>query len=100
MCNKGEYNIEDYIKDKMTPKKVNEIMGKVIKEWIKRYGKDNIDSMKTKATRDMLLLSPHDDGFMRVNVSGNEGTYLVPMEDIILDGLKGEDIPKKYEKEK
>lgn len=83
----------------MTPKKVNEIMSKVMKEWAKRYDFDNIDPIKVKMTRDMLLMSPHEDGFMRVEVIGSDGTYLVPFEDIILEGLKGEEISKKYEKE-
>jgi len=83
----------------MTPEKVNEIMGKVIIEWIKRYG-TNLDPQKIKIIREMLLQSPHEDGFMRVQLIEEGGEiYLVPFEDIILNGLKGEDV-KKYEKEK
>jgi len=79
----------------MKPRKVNEIMSKVMKEWIRRYGADKIDPRKLKATRDMLLLSPHEDGFMRVQlIEGSGEVYLVPFEDIILNGLKGEDVEK------
>jgi hypothetical protein len=79
----------------MKPRKVNEIMSKVMKEWIRRYGTDKIDPRKLKATRDMLLLSPHEDGFMRVQlIEGSGEVYLVPFEDIILDGLKGKDVEK------
>jgi hypothetical protein len=79
----------------MKPRKVNEIMSKVMKEWIRRYGVDKIDPRKLKATRDMLLLSPHEDGFMRVQlIEGSGEVYLVPFEDIILNGLKGEDVEK------
>jgi hypothetical protein len=84
---------------KMSPKKVNEIMSKVLKEWINRYGVDKLDPKKIKYTRKMLLMSPHEDGFMRVELIEEDGAYLVPFEDIILNGLKGEDIPKKYAKE-
>ena len=71
-------------------------MSKVMKEWIRRYGLENLDPAKTKATRDMLLLSPHEDGLMRVNLIGNDKTYLIPFEDIILNGIKGEEIENKY----
>jgi hypothetical protein len=82
----------------MKPKKVNEIMSKVMKEWIRRYGVDKIDPRKLKATRDMLLLSPHEDGFMRVQlIEGSGEVYLVPFEDIILNGLKGKDVVEKYQ---
>lgn len=84
----------------MTPKKANEIMNKVVKEWIRIHGVNRLDPVKIKAVMDMLLLSPHEDGFMRVEVVEREGVYLVPFEDIILYGLKGEEIVNKYEKEK
>jgi hypothetical protein len=84
----------------MKPRKVNKIINIVMKEWIKRYGADKIDPRKLKAVRDMLLLSPHEDGFMRVNVAGTEEVYLVPFEDVILDGLNGNEIEEKYGKEK
>lgn len=73
-------------------------MKKVIKEWTERYDFDNIDPVKIKMTRDMLLLSPHEDGFMRVSLAGTKDVYLVPVEDIILNGLKGDEL-EKYEKE-
>jgi hypothetical protein len=83
----------------MTPRKVNEIMSKVMKGWAKRYDLNHIDPAKVKALRDMLLLSPHEDGFMRVQlIEGSGAVYLVPFEDIILNGLKGEDV-KKHKKE-
>ena len=85
----------------MKPKKVNDIMKRVMKEWYKRYGEGKIDPEKVNAVRDMLLLSQYEDGFMRVQmIDGGEDVYLVPFEDIILDGLKGEEIEKKYEKAK
>jgi len=79
----------------MEPKKVNEIMSKVMEFWIQRHGLQNIDPGKIQATRNMLLMSPHNDGLMRVSVIGEEKPHLVPFEDIILYGLKGEDA-KKY----
>jgi hypothetical protein len=79
----------------MKPEKVNEIMGRIIKVWIKRHGLQNLDHRKIEAVRNVLLLSPHDDGFIPVQIMENGETYLVPIEDIILNGLKGEDV-KKY----
>jgi len=83
----------------MEPQKVNEIMSKVMAFWIQRHGVQNIDPGKIQAIRNMLLMSPHNDGKMRVTVIGEKEAHLVPFEDIILYGLKGEDA-KKYPIEK
>jgi len=78
----------------MEEQKINEIMDKVIKEWIKRHGIVNIDPQKIGALKKVLQDSPHNDGLMRVQLIGGGSTYLVPFKDIILNGLKGEDIEK------
>jgi hypothetical protein len=78
----------------MEPKKVNEILSKVIPIWIERYGM-MLDPGKIQAIRNTLLMSPHNDGFMRVAVIGEKETHLVPFEDMILNGLKGSEV-KKY----
>ena len=79
----------------MEPKKVNEIMSKIMAVWIAKHGIQNIDPGKIQAVRNTLLMSPHNDGKMRVTLIGEEEAHLVPFEDMILNGLKGEDV-KKY----
>jgi hypothetical protein len=78
----------------MEEQKLNEIMDKVIKEWIKRHGVINLDPQKIEMLKNVLKDSPHEDGLMRVQLIGGGPTYLVPFEEIILNGLKGEDIEK------
>jgi hypothetical protein len=78
----------------MNSEKIDEIMNKVIKVWIERFGITNIDPQKIEAVKGVLKESPHEDGLMRVQLIGGGATYLVPFEDIILNGLKGEDIEK------
>jgi len=77
----------------MNQKAVDKIMTKVKKEWVKRFaGIDmhySIDMMSK-----FLLGCPDNDGMKRVEYEGK--TYLVPYEDIILNGLKATDIPTKY----
>lgn len=79
----------------MKPENVNKIMSKIIKVWIEKYSIDNLDKRKIEAVRKVMLLSPHEDGFMRVQLTGEEDVYLIPFEDIILNGLKGSEV-KKY----
>lgn len=80
----------------MKEEKVDEIMDKVLLRWIKTFGLENIDPQKAKMLRQILKQSPHDDGYMRITLIEEPGiTYLVPFEDIILNGIKGEDV-KKY----
>lgn len=83
----------------MEEEKVNEIMNKVISVWIKRHGITQIDPQKIEAVKKVLKESPHNDGLMRVQMIGGRTTHLVPFEDIILNGLKGEDI-ERYPMEK
>lgn len=78
----------------MQEKKVNEIMDRICAEWEKKFGKENLNPLTIEATRDSLRMSPHEDGLMRVSVGFDGETHLVPYEDIILHGLKGEDVAK------
>ena len=85
----------------MKEEKVNEILDKVRKGWCERM------EAKLRHLKATLLESPHDDGLMPITLVDDKGssgakTYLVPMEDIILKGIKGEDVdkyPLKKEKE-
>ena len=80
----------------MKPKKVNEIMSKVMEYWIKTKHLDinKIDKEKIRAIRLSLLASPYEDGFMRITSMETQRTHLVPFEDIILFGLKGKELNK------
>ena len=65
-----------------------QIFRKIKKEWEKRIGKGNVDEIRL---RQIIGLADTDgDGKKRVVVNGK--TYLVPIEDIILKGLKGNEI--------
>jgi hypothetical protein len=72
----------------MNSKKVDEIMERVIQTWTKKFGKNKIDPEKVEMVRQVLTLSPHEDGIMRVECSDGF-THLVPIETIILEGLTG-----------
>jgi len=78
----------------MQEEKVTEIMGRICAGWEKKFGKDKLNPITIEATRESLRRSPFDDGFMRVSVGFSGEVHLVPFEDIILKGLKGEDVEK------
>jgi len=84
----------------MKKTKANQIYKKILDFWINRYGKENLDREKLKALRKMLNLMPDEDGMKRVTNMETGKTYLVPIEDIILNGLKGEELTKYPEKTK
>lgn len=69
-------------------------MKNVVEVWTQRYGEGTDFSVAEKCLRNVLEGSPHDDGLMRVTSAENGKTYLVPMEHIILYGLKGSELPK------
>lgn len=84
----------------MKKESVDKIMKTVMAVWEKRHGKDRVDKNKVMILTKSLELSPHEDGRLRVTlIEDKKTTYLVPMEDVILFGLKAEDV-KKYPKEK
>jgi hypothetical protein len=80
----------------MKEETMNRILNIVVKEWIKQYGLLNIDPIKLARIKRILQISPHDDGFMPVKSLETGKTHKVPFEDIILKGLKGNEL-KKYE---
>ena len=86
----------DMAKITMNEKKVQEIMNKIIKGWRKRHGQDiAFDPLKVAMVEETLRGSPHEDGLMRVtNMESPDVTHLVPMEYIILNGLKGNEVNK------
>lgn len=67
-----------------------EIFNEVKTEWEKRTGKGNVDEGSLK--RIIIMADTDGDGKKRVVVSGK--THLVPISDIILDGLRASEIDK------
>ncbi len=78
----------------MDKQKVKEIMADVLTEWEKRHSKENLNPKTIKAVEETLLMSPHDDGLMPVQAIGSDKVHYIPIKEIILNGLKGEDITK------
>lgn len=75
-------------------------MSKVLGVWDERHGLENCKIEVVESLFKVLLLSPHKDGLMRVSlIEDSNDTYLVPFEDIILFGLKGEEVAE-YGKDK
>ena len=81
-----------------------EIYKKVWKVWKQRH-KEEYKSEYVKAQNSVLLnkiislADTHGDGFKRVSLMDNpDKVYLVPIEDFILHGLRGEDLGTKYTK--
>ena len=68
------------------------IFDKVKKEWEKKIGKGNVDEEVLKKI--IKLADTEGDGKKRVSVLGLNKTYLVPIEDIILDGIKAFELDK------
>lgn len=75
----------------MTDAAVDRIMKIVETEWEKTYEND-LDRDLIVHLRNILRQCPHEDGCQRIydTISGN--TYKVPLEDIILKGLKRDDL--------
>lgn len=77
-----------------------EIFRKVWTVWKRRYREEfKIESQKYRSLvlliKTIELADVDGDGFKRVSLMGNPNkTYLVPIEDIILHGLRGEDLHK------
>ena len=82
---------EDEIGAELTEKQ-QEIFEKVKAAWGERVGKGNVDEDGLK--RIITIADIDNDGLKRVSLIGSDKVHLVPIEDIILNGLKGTDIDK------
>jgi hypothetical protein len=89
-CNRADEETQKIEKVK------EKIFNKVKKRWEERVGKGNVDENILKTLVEISVTD--DDGKKRVVVDGK--TYLVPIEEIFLNGLKGYEITKKYPLEK
>lgn len=67
------------------------IFDRVKENWELRLGKGNVD--KEKLAEIIRMADTDGDGMKRVEVIG-KGTYLVPIEDIILVGVSVDEIDK------
>lgn len=78
-------------------------MSKILGVWDERVGVENCDQILTVGLYKTLLESPHEDGLMPVSVYDKKehlnDVHLVPMEEIILFGLKGNEV-NQYGKDK
>jgi hypothetical protein len=69
-------------------------MLKITEEWKRRLPKGaKLSEKQLLSIREILVMSPHDDGLLPVTVVTDKGdsTHLVPFEKIILDGLSGKE---------
>jgi hypothetical protein len=68
------------------------IFDKVLEEWEKRVGLGNVDK---ETLADIIKFADTDgDGKKRIGLFGETHLRLVPIEDIILNGVKGTDLEK------
>ena len=81
----------------MKKEKVEEIIDKIIVRCKKKISKGaTLDREQLDWLKNILLLSPYDDGCQRITVMTEKGenTHLVPFEDIILKSVAGKQILK------
>ena len=77
---------------KMLTEKQQEIFEKVKAAWEERVGKGNVDEEGLK--RIIIVADTDKDGLKRISLIGSDKVHLVPIEEIILNGLEGTDIDK------
>lgn len=82
---------EDEIEKELTEKQQG-IFEKVKAAWEERVGKGNVDEEGLK--RIIIVADTDKDSLKRVSLIGSDKVHLVPIEEIILNGLKGTDIGK------
>jgi len=63
-------------------------------EWIERHGRDKLDPEKMNAIKEMLYLVPDEDGNKRITSMETGKTHLVPIKEMILNGLNGKELDK------
>lgn len=82
--------ISDMIMDR--EKVEDRIFNKIKREWEKIVGKGNVD---TSILRKIIRISnTDDDGKKRITLMSTGKTYLIPIEAIILEGIRGCDLNK------
>lgn len=72
--------------------KQHEIFKKVKSAWDRVGEGRNVDDETLK--RIIIFADTNNDGFKRVSLIGSDEVHLVPIEDIIIHGLKSSDLDK------
>lgn len=85
----AEWNRTAIMKYKMTFIQMK-IFNKILKVWEEKVGKGNVDEIGI--IQIIKIADVHGDGKKRIKVNGE--THLVPIEDIVLDGIRGTDVSK------
>lgn len=75
-----------------------EIFENVKANWGKRVGTGNVDEDLLKEI--IILADTEGDGLKRIQKVGSKKTYLVPIEDILLIGVRTKDLDKYPTEEK
>jgi hypothetical protein len=78
----------------LKPEIAEELYNEILTEWIARHGKEKLDPEKLEATRQTLLSLPEDKVYKSVVNMSTGKTHLVPIKDIILNGLRGWELDK------
>ncbi len=80
----------------MNKEKADEIMSKVLSYWDETKGIENCDENILSTIYKAILLSPHEDGKLPTQILGQKELLFVPLEEIILFGLKGSNAQEIY----
>lgn len=78
----------------ISSKKADEIFNNIVKEWIKRYGYKQLNQKTLVELKILLHALPDEDGCKRCVSLETGKTHLVPVEKIILEGLRGDELHK------
>lgn len=78
----------------ISKKKADAIFAKVRTEWVKRFGEKKLNKKTLELVNELIRTLPDEDGLKRVENLETGKVHLVPVEDIILNGLKGDDLYK------
>lgn len=87
-------NVESVGEIKMKSEMAEKIYDEILVEWVERHGKDNLDSEKLESIRKMLHSMPEDSIYKRVTSMETGKTHMIPIKEIILNGLNGHDLSK------
>ena len=77
----------------MKKEKAEQIYTEIEAEWIKKHGKENLNQEFLAKLRKVIPMMPADENGNKLVTNMDTGkSHLVPIKDIILKGLKGEDV--------
>ncbi len=76
----------------MSKEMQDKIYDEIVAEWTEKYGVENLDKVKLDTVRKALAYIPDADGLKCVSSVETGKTHLVPVKDIIMKGLKGDEL--------